>query len=325
MPKPALGVIFHPVFPPETLVDYAQRSEAAGFDEIWLWEDAFLAGAFSSAATILAKTDHIKVGIGLLPATVRNPLFAAMEIATLARLYPGRFLPGFGHGVESWMKQIGAAPKSTMKALEETVTAVRGLLRGETVTLHGTHVHLEAVKMVLTPPEIPPLYIGAIREKSLQLAGRIGDGTILTEMSSPAYIRWARSHIAAGMAESGQSENRCVVFVESKVNPDGVAARENIRRMLAAHFAWSTVHLTPLGIADEALAMYREHGLEETARLMPDGWVDELSVSGTPDQAVASLTRFAEAGADTVILQPLNGDPTCLDEYAQYLLPLLKA
>ncbi len=35
---PTLGVIFHPTFAPETLPEYARRAEAAGFDEVWLWE-----------------------------------------------------------------------------------------------------------------------------------------------------------------------------------------------------------------------------------------------------------------------------------------------
>src|SRR5450432_3402190 len=85
--RPSLGVIFHPAFPPETLPDYARRAEAAGFDELWLWNDAFLPGALTSAAIALASTQRLVVGIGLLPATAYNPLFVAMEITTLARVY----------------------------------------------------------------------------------------------------------------------------------------------------------------------------------------------------------------------------------------------
>jgi len=324
MPQPTLGVIFHPAFPPETLVDYARRAESAGFDELWLWEDCFFAGAYTSAAIVLTATERIKVGIGLSPATMRNPLLTAMEITTLARLYPQRFMPGFGHGVDGWMKQIGAAPKSSMKALEETVTAIRGLLRGETVTMQGDHVHLDNVKMQLTAPQMPPLYVGAMREKSLRLAGRVGDGTIITEMSSPAYVRWVRQHIAAGMAESGRRDNNLVVYVQSKVNPDGKAAQERVRRVLASSFPWGETHLRPLGIAEEAQALHRTYGVEGTAQRMPESWLDELSASGTPEQATAAIQRLAEAGADSVVLQPLDGDPACLDEYSRYLLPLLR-
>lgn len=320
----ALGVIFHPTFPPEMLVDYAQRAEKAGFDELWLWEDSFWAGAYTSAATILARTESIRVGIGLSPATVRNPLFAAMEITTLARLHPGRFMPGFGHGVDGWMRQIGAAPKSSLKALGETVEAIRRLLLGETVTMHGDHVQLDNVKMLLTPNVVPPLYVGAMREKTLQLAGRVGDGTILTEMSSPAYVRRAKEQIETGRASGDRPRNSIAVFTHAKVSPDGVSARKAMRSHVAQRFIWAGVLLEPLGIAEDVQRLVDQYGVEGAAEQMPEVWLDELSVSGTPEQAAAAIDRLAEAGADSVILQPQDDRPECLDEYIRYLLPALK-
>lgn len=320
----ALGVIFHPTFPPEMLVDYAQRAEKAGFDELWLWEDSFWAGAYTSAATILARTESIRVGIGLSPATVRNPLFAAMEITTLARLHPGRFMPGFGHGVDGWMRQIGAAPKSSLKALGETVEAIRRLLLGETVTMHGDHVQLDNVKMLLTPNVVPPLYVGAMREKTLQLAGRVGDGTILTEMSSPAYVRRAKEQIETGRASGDRPRNSIAVFTHAKVSTDGVSARKAMRSHVAQRFIWAGVLLEPLGIAEDVQRLVDQYGVEGAAEQMPEAWLDELSVSGTPEQAAAAIARLAEAGADSVILQPQDDRPECLDEYIRYLLPALK-
>ncbi len=58
---------------------------------------------------------------------------------------------------------------------------------------------------------------------------------------------------------------------------------------------------------------------------MPEAWVDAFSAAGTPEQAAQAIQRLAEAGADSVVFQPLNGDPDCLDEYIRYLMPLLKA
>src|SRR5512145_3074862 len=163
MSVPTLGVIFHPKFPPEMLGDYARRAESAGFDELWLWDDCFLPGALTSAAIALSATQSLKVGIGLLPVPAYNPLFVAMELTTLARAFPDRILPGFGHGVGAWMTQIGAAPKSSLKTLAEMVTAVRGLLQGESITMHGEYVNLDQVQMQLVPSVTPPLYIGAMR------------------------------------------------------------------------------------------------------------------------------------------------------------------
>ncbi len=320
----SLGVIFHPTFPPEVLVDYAQRAEKAGFDELWLWEDCFWAGAYTSAAIILASTEKIKVGIGLSPAPVRNPLFVAMDITTLAVLYPGRFMPGFGHGVEGWMKQIGAYPKSSLKALGESVEAVRRLLQGENLTLLGDEIHLENVKMNLTPSVVPPIYVGGMREKTLQLAGRVGDGTILTEMSSPAYVRWAKQQVEIGRQGGDRPGNQMAVFAFARVSPDGVSARSVVRRRVAPSLSWTRVHLEPLGIADEAQNLLKQYGVDGAAERMPEAWLDELTVSGTPDQAAASIQRLADAGADSVILQPQDGDPGCLDDYIRYLMPVLR-
>ncbi len=325
-PLPPLGVIFHPSFPPETLATYARRAEEAGLSELWLWDDCFLPGALTSAAIALSATSHLKVGIGLIPATVYHPLFAAMEITTLAQAFPGRFMPGFGHGVDGWMKQIGAAPQSSMKTLEQTVRVIRALLRGDRITVHAHDLDLDAVQMQRIPAQPPPIYVGAMREKSLQLTGRVADGTILTGMSAPAYVRWAREQIAIGLRERdpGLQPHRVVVYAEAKVSPDGKTARDVVRRSFAARFGtWAEVHLKALGVWDEAQALHERYGVEMASR-MPEAWIDELSVSGTPDQAAATLGRLADAGAGAIILQPLDGDPDCFEEYLRYLLPLFR-
>lgn len=324
MTRPTISVNFHPLFPPETLMEFARRAEKGGLDEIWLWDDAFLPGAFSAAGIALAATNTIKVGIGLLPAPVYNPLFAAMEITTLERAFPGRVLPGFGHGVGPWMKQIGALPRSPLTVLEETVTVVRRLLAGERFSFHGKTVYLDDGQMITRIPEVPPLYIGAMRERTLELAGRIGEGTIFTGLSGPSYIRWAQPYIQAGMAAAGRTHNQRVVYLNVKVNPDGAAARAAMRRGLTSYYPWSDILLAIPGIEEEVADFVAKHGVEGLATQMPDAWLDELAVSGTPEQVVAGIQRVVDAGVDTVVLQPMDGDPDGLDEYIRYLLPLLK-
>ena len=118
-----IGVMFRPEWPPEELPRFAREAERDGFAELWLVEDCFLVGGLTMAATVLARTESLRVGIGLLPAAMRNPALAAMEIAGLGRLHPGRLAVAFGHGVEPWMRQIDARPPNRLAALEEVVTA----------------------------------------------------------------------------------------------------------------------------------------------------------------------------------------------------------
>jgi alkanesulfonate monooxygenase SsuD/methylene tetrahydromethanopterin reductase-like flavin-dependent oxidoreductase (luciferase family) len=103
------GVVFRPDFSPATLRQTAAAVDAAGIDELWLWEDCFLQGGIAAATAALAATDTLTVGIGVLPAPLRTVVTTAMEIASLEAMFPGRIRVGIGHGVQDWMRQAGAA------------------------------------------------------------------------------------------------------------------------------------------------------------------------------------------------------------------------
>ena len=60
---------------------------------------------------------------------VRNPVYLAMEIATLERMFPGRIIAGIGHGVQSWMSAVGARAASPITALGETLSSLEACLR----------------------------------------------------------------------------------------------------------------------------------------------------------------------------------------------------
>jgi 5,10-methylenetetrahydromethanopterin reductase len=115
-----------------------------------------------------------------------------MEIAALERMHPGRVLPGVGHGVAAWMRQIGAKPESQLSLLDEAVAAIRSLLAGAEVTVDGRYVRLASVRLDHPPAEPPPVSVGVRRAHLLALSGRVADGTILSELSSVPYLRWAR-------------------------------------------------------------------------------------------------------------------------------------
>jgi alkanesulfonate monooxygenase SsuD/methylene tetrahydromethanopterin reductase-like flavin-dependent oxidoreductase (luciferase family) len=128
---PRVGVLFRPQLPPERLREFVASAEASGLDDVWMWEDCFLEGGLTSAAAALAWSSSVRIGLGLMPVPLRNPALAAMEIATLARLFPGRFVPAVGHGVLTWMDQVGARAPAPMTLLREWVTATRSLLKGD--------------------------------------------------------------------------------------------------------------------------------------------------------------------------------------------------
>ncbi|HEU5100790.1 MAG TPA: LLM class flavin-dependent oxidoreductase, partial [Roseiflexaceae bacterium] len=319
-----LGIMFRREHAPEQLPEFARKAERAGFDELWVVEDCFFGSGIASAAVALACTESIAVGLGIMPAVVRNPVFAAMEIATLARLYPGRFLPGFGHGVASWMRQIGAFPQSQLNALEEVTTTVRDLLAGNDVTFSGQHVRLDQAKLVHPPDRVPPIALGVIGPKSLALSGRVADGTILGEYSAPAYVAAAREQIARGQREAGQNrEHRLTVFAFACAGDSSAAARQTLRPMVAAALASGDLdsRLAAMGILPEVRDIREAGGQERLEAAMPADWIEQLTIAGTREDWSAAIDRLVEAGADSIVLVPLpDAPPEEIDAFARHVL-----
>lgn len=256
--------------PPEQLVPFARHLDGTAVDDLWVVEDLGWTGGVSSAATALAVTTRLRVGIGIAPAPLRNAALLAMELGNLARMYPERLAAGIGHGVQSWMRQVGAAAKSPLSLLEETLTSVQALLRGETVTLQGREVHLDGIKLVHPPAVVPPVLAGVVSPKSLALSGRVAQGTIVPEGFGPAEIAGALEHIAPG------PDHELVVFTHLYV-----------------------------GDAPELLGPIAE-GVGQFLGKDP---AEVLLATGSAEQVVGHIKSLWAAGAQTVVLRPVGAEP----------------
>jgi alkanesulfonate monooxygenase SsuD/methylene tetrahydromethanopterin reductase-like flavin-dependent oxidoreductase (luciferase family) len=217
-----LGVVFRPQFPPEQLRTTAETADAAGLDELWLWEDCFEEGGIASAAAALAWTRRLRVGVGILPVPLRNPALAAMEIASLHRMFPGRVEIGLGHGVQEWMEQVGARAGSPLTLLREYVDAVRTLLAGETLNARGRYIRQRGVRLGWPPLDRPALHVAAVGPKTLRLAGELAGGLVLTGDTDPAGVRAARARFAAARP-AGSGPGRVTVYAPCPTDADAAA------------------------------------------------------------------------------------------------------
>ena len=269
-----LGTVFLPQLPPERLQRVARAADEAGLEELWLWEDCFLESGIASAAAILAWTRRLRVGVGVLPVPLRNVALAAMEVATLHRLFPRRVDIGVGHGVQPWMAQVGARVESPMTLLREHLTALRALLHGERVTTQGRYVQLDDVALDWPPTAPPAVLAGASGPRTLRLTGELADGTILTASTPPAAVEQARRLVDEGRAASGRGgPHRLIVYVHAATGP---------------------------GSAERLEAELRRSGRESA----PD-----IGAAGDAQAMATAVRRWADAGADTVVLQPTADDP----------------
>ena len=258
----------------------ARAAQAAGADEFWVVEDLGWGGGISAAAAALAAVETMAVGIGVCPAPLRSPVLLAMEFALLARLHPGRFLPGIGHGVQDWMRSVGVAPRSPLALLEETVTTVKDLMAGRTVRLDGREVHVEGTTLIHPVDPVPPVVTGVLGPKSLELSGRVADGTLLVEGTGPDLVARAREAIDRGRAAAGRSDpHRILVFLGAHVTDDPAVADE------------------VGGRAAQGFADFLHVPVEQA-----------FVAVGPPGLVAERVAQLWDAGVDSVILRPLGPD-----------------
>src|ERR1700716_2804987 len=156
-----------------------QHAEAAGFEAVCQAESRLVREATIPLAAFGAVTERIKLGTGVVSMWTRNPALLAATFATLDDLAPGRTILGIGAWWDPLATKVGVSRERPLRAMREIVTAVRGLLAGDTVTFQGDFVHFDGVELdfVHQPrgPRDIPIYIGATGMKMMELAGEIGD------------------------------------------------------------------------------------------------------------------------------------------------------
>jgi alkanesulfonate monooxygenase SsuD/methylene tetrahydromethanopterin reductase-like flavin-dependent oxidoreductase (luciferase family) len=183
-----LGVAFawH-VHPFEDLLDLVQRAERLGYAVAYVDGDATMLTARRNAdvldgwtvtTALLAATERIQI------ASIRlvhhwNAGRLAQAVATAERLFPGRyrFLASIGDRSSDSRFGLPDVPASARIVwLDETLTAVRRLLSGDTVTMRGHFVQLDRARIRPAPPEgRVPIAVAGRRPRMLELVAKHAD------------------------------------------------------------------------------------------------------------------------------------------------------
>jgi 5,10-methylenetetrahydromethanopterin reductase len=317
----------HPLREGMEIVKYA---EAKGFHAVWQAESRLVREATVPMAAFAAVTDHIKVGSGVVDCWSRNPARLAATFSTLDDLAPGRVLLGIGAWWDPLAQKVGIARRKPLTAMREIVTVVRALLRNETVTFHGEHVHLDGVELDYVyqerRPKDVPIYIGATGMQMMELAGEIADGVVLNYLVSPTYNAMAMEHLAAGAAKAGRSVDDVdrPQLVVCSVHDDRQTALDMARLMVTQYLGQqphimkaSGVPQSLLDAVGEVLTWPATHEqVEAASKLVPDEIVQMITASGTPDEAKAKVADYVRDGCTCPILYPLGDVTAMIDAFS---------
>jgi 5,10-methylenetetrahydromethanopterin reductase len=302
-----IGMVFGSLTPPEDLAEGAALAEQLGFGEVWFSEDCFFTGGMSGLTQLLASTRQIPAGLGLASVVTRHPAVLAMELAGLARMHPGRSRAAIGLGNRFWLEQMGVMPQRPLTAVTETFDVLRDLLNGEKVSRQAGPHKYDAIELAFPPKQPPELWIGAVNERALKAAGSRADGVLLSVLSGPSYLRWAKEQVAAGAQAANRPVPPITAFVLASVADDDETARDAVRDAVT-FFVDAESHTALIGQSDRSADP-----------------LDEFAVAGTPERVAAGLRRLLDSGADSLGLWlfPAEQLTTQLHRIATEVFPLL--
>lgn len=182
--------------PYATVVEYACRAEALGFDSLWLSDHLFFdiakyggptdrEFAYEPLVTLAALASAVtrpRLGTLVLCEVLRPAGVLAHALGTLDRLTGGRLDIGLGAGwYEPEYEAVGTAmppPGVRLDRLREAVEIVQGLVGGGPLTYDGRYHSVQAA--VSAPPSRqtprPPVFVGGKGDRLLQLVAACADG-----------------------------------------------------------------------------------------------------------------------------------------------------
>ena len=296
----------------------ARRADAdENWDSVWVG-DSLLAkprlDALGLMAGLAAQTERVRIGPACFASTPLRPaLLLAYQWASLDFMSGGRTIfaacmgqpaPGGGDMIAEF-DAFCVAPESRMKRMEEAIEIMRLLTSQDDVSYHGEyndfdHVTVEP-RSVQRPVPIwvtsnPAPHLKRNREAGLSRVARLGDGW-MTTFQPPSMVAEYLADIRRYAADQGRElpeDFEVGVYYNINVNEDRQAAMDEARRYLEAYY------------------------VTEYSDAQLDLWV----AMGTPEQCIADIQEYVDAGATTITLRLVGYDQQSMyDRVTNEVLP----
>ncbi|MEJ6684546.1 MAG: LLM class flavin-dependent oxidoreductase [SAR86 cluster bacterium] len=245
-----------------------------GFDHLFMadhvsFRDGSGTDGFVEVAALsqLHPTIGVMISIYLLP--LRHPLPVARQLATMARIAPGRMTFGVGIGGEDRheIEICGVNPATRGALTNESLAIIRGLMNGEELTFHGKHFTIEQARIRPMPSQAIPIIVGGRSNAALRRAATYADGWIGVWCSAKRYAE------ATGL-----------------IDEYALAANRTAPQWLHGYQPWIGVDADPVkakAVVKQAMEKFYHVPFEQFERYTP---------FGTPAQVAEQLAPYVDSG-----------------------------
>lgn len=302
--------------------------EEAGFTHIWEgdhtlpWQHSsgHSAGIWATLTAFLANTERAVVGPMVLPpiGIRHHPVDVAIEMATLALLYPGRVALGVGTGEAMNEKTTTGFWPPLRERIERLVEAIELIRRcwEEPDFFRHKGKYFDTFFYLYQQPEARiPIICAAGGPKMAENAGRLADGYVAvgvpaevhTNVLIPAFER------GAAAAATPPAPGFRTAWVSTSYHPDRNKALDGARVYGGLLIPEAYSYIQDPRVIEQRALLVRDEALAQAFCIATSG-----------EEIIARFEAFIEAGCEHIIWADMSPDPSivakvCRDEVLPYL------
>src|SRR5262245_41793709 len=326
------------------LIKLIQDVEASGFDGAGILDSQLLCrDTFVTMGLAAAHTSNLTWFSAVTNPLTRHVSTLAGAIPTVEELAPGRIEAAIGAGSTS-VHTTGRKP-ATLAERRARVPTLRALLAGETVSFGGT-----PGRLAYASGRRIPVLMAASGPKTIELAGEIADGALLSVGFHPQIVDASMHHLAVGARRGGRrlEDLEIVWAVRVGLGSSTAEARRQARpnvvhqALLRARSHWlpyTGITLPRLDIPPEVRAIYPdlshardwEQAIAATS-FVPDEVIaqlcDAFGIVGTAERCAQRIVEMAPAGVTRLFVQAFQtfvGPQQEMRAFRDEVFPRLKA
>jgi len=302
------------------VVNYCKLAESKDIDFAWITNHYNNRHCYPTLAMIAANTDSLKMGPGIMNTFTDTPAAMASFMATLNEISDGRAVLGIGPGDLSTLPKLAIQGEKPVARLEEGIIQIRRLLAGEEIKKTGKMQFFDYDGAKLTGVTLPgkkgiPVYVGAQGPKMLELAGKIGDGSLINA-SNPKDFEIAIPIIKQAEAAAGKKGHDVGAYTAISVDKDKKKAM-NAAKIVAAFIAAGSPppllqrHGLDMGNVAKIKDALSRFDFKAVGGLVGDKEIEAFTIAGTPEECAQKCQDLMKAGVTQVIFgSPLGPDMT---------------
>ncbi len=289
------------------IVSLAQTAEQAGLDSVWVGDSLTAKPRLEPLSTLTAvamETERVRLGTAVLLPALRHPVHLAHQAATVDFISGGRLILGAGVGgafndpQRSEWRHAGVDARTRASRFEEVVEIVKRLTSGETLDFNGKHFSFEDARIAPQSPQnngVPFLIAShwrAGRDAQFARAARIGDGIICISDYPDEYEKVVdRVEYHAQSLSRKPEELERTFYMTVNLGPDADECASEADRFLKLYYGMNF-------------------------------WGDRWGPYGPAELTVERISRYREAGAETMIVRFAAFDQeTQLHQFLEDVVP----